>query len=85
MVSIIHPEMRAHARFIGLGLFLAFCGGVLPDLISHGIILPERDGHLELAVIGAFLIASGLLWSGFSIALLRRFHHVGHGSLEMVE
>lgn len=85
MVNDLYNRVRNDAWLIFGALCIAFTGGVLPDAVSHGVILPERDGHFELAIIGVFLIAAGLFWLGFSRALLKRFRNVGSGSMEMVE
>jgi hypothetical protein len=76
--------MRSNAWTIGAAVCLAILGGVLPDLISHGVILAGRGGHFELAIIGAFLAAAGMFWFVLSYALVRRYGAASEGAVVMV-
>jgi len=76
---MVFNKLRSHALLIGAGSIAAIVGGVLPDTVSHGIILAGRTGHEALAIIGLFLVLAGLFWYGLAVALVRRFPSPGHG------
>lgn len=82
---MVFSKLRGYACLIGAGSIAAIIGGVLPDAVSHGIILTGRTGHEALAIVGLFLILAGLFWYGLAIALGRRFPSLGRRDVEMVE
>ena len=82
---MVRYNLRSNARVAGLGILCAIIGGILPDAVSHGVILAGREGHFELAVLGAFLVLSGLFWYGLSITLLRRLPSLGRRTVEVVD
>ena len=82
---MVHSKLRTYAFLIGGGLLAAIIGGILPDAISHGVILAGRAGHEALAIVGVFLVLAGLFWYGLSVSLVRRFPSLGRGGMDMVE
>lgn len=82
---MVFNRLRSYALIIGAGSVAAIIGGVLPDAVSHGIILTGRTGHEALAIVGLFLVLAGLFWYGLSVSLVRRFPSLGRGGMEMVE
>jgi hypothetical protein len=84
VLSRIHIAMRTDAWTVRLSIVISVIGGVLPDAISHGVILPGREGHAALAIIGAFITAAGLLWFILSYALCRRYGHAAQRSMDVV-
>lgn len=83
--SAIRNAMRGHARDVGFAIVVAFGAGIFPDAISHGVILPGREGHFELAILGLFLIAGGMCWYGLSWALVRRYNTPGGRTMALVD
>jgi hypothetical protein len=81
----LHSKLRTDARAIVFALIIAFFAGLFPDVISHGIVLPERTGHAELAIIGIFFIISGSCWHWFSRSLYRRHPIANEGTVALVK
>lgn len=81
---MVFNKLRSYALLIGAGSVAAIIGGILPDAVSHGIILAGRTGHEALAIVGVFLVLAGLFWYGLSVSLVRRFPSLGRGGMEMV-
>lgn len=70
---LVRRGMRSPSRFIGFVVGAGALGGVLPDLIDHGILLPGREAHFPLFLVGCAIVGSVVIWNGLDLALRRRF------------
>lgn len=80
------PDRKSGYAWIIISyIIVAFVGGIFSDIISHGFILPGREGHEALAVIGSCLIVGGCLWYWLSVSLVRRFSPPRTGVMALVK
>ena len=81
---LVCHKLRTASLRLGLVLGAGGVGGVLPDLLDHGIIWSGRSAHLPCAIVGLSIVVGIVLWRGTHWALSGRFR-VPRELVEVVE